>query len=81
MLGYFDEKSKVDVRVRPEDFKKYLQSSIRKLNDTINQKNELIKQTEVEIAEIQKQIEQYKYLINHDDIIEKTLSDTSVSEK
>ena len=59
LLGYFDGKNSVDVRVRPEDFKEYLQKNILKLNGTILQKQALVHQTEAEISEISKQIDQY----------------------
>ena len=73
LLGYFDGKNSVDVRVRPEDFKEYLQKSIAKLNSTILQKQALINQTEAEIIEISKQIEQYSYLLENEDLLIETL--------
>ncbi len=73
LLGYFDGKTSVDVRVRPEDFKKYLQKNIAKLNGTILQKQALIHQTEAEINEISKQIDQYSYLLENEDLLIDTL--------
>ena len=73
LLGYFDGKNSVDVRVRPEDFKEYLQKNITKLNGTILQKQALIHQTEAEINEISKQIEQYSYLLENEDLLVDTL--------
>lgn len=73
LLGYFEGKNSVDVRVRPEDFKEYLQKNISKLNGTVLQKQALIHQTESEIVEITKQIEQYTYLLEHEDILVDTL--------
>ena len=73
LLGYFDGKNSVDVRVRPEDFKEYLQKNIAKLNSTILQKQALINQTEAEIIEIAKQIEQYSYLLENEDLLVETL--------
>ena len=73
LLGYFDGKNSVDVRVRPEDFKEYLQKNITKLNGTILQKQALIQQTEAEINEISKQIEQYSYLLENEDLLVDTL--------
>ena len=73
LLGYFDGKNSVDVRVRPEDFKEYLQKNIAKLNSTILQKQALINQTEAEIIEISKQIEQYSYLLENEDLLVETL--------
>ena len=73
LLGYFDGKNSVDVRVRPEDFKEYLQKNIVKLRGTILQKQELINQTEAEINEIFKQIEQYSYLLENEDLLIETL--------
>ena len=73
LLGYFDGKNSVDVRVRPEDFKEYLQKNIAKLNGTILQKQALIHQTEAEINEISKQIDQYSYLLENEDLLIDTL--------
>lgn len=73
LLSYFEGKDNFDLRVRPEDFKEYLQTSITKLQDTVQQKRELIKQTENEITEISKQINQYEYLLNHEDLLEESL--------
>ena len=69
LLGYFDGKNSVDVRVLPEDFKDYLQKNIAKLNETILQKQALIHQTEAEINEITKQIKQYSYLLENEDLL------------
>ena len=73
LISYLEGKSNVDTRVRPEDFKKYLRKNIGKLNGIILQKRALIRQTESEIAELSKQIEQYIYLIEHEDLLAKTL--------
>ena len=73
LLGYFDRKNSVDVRVRPQDFKSYLQENITKLNETIIQKQALIQQTEAEISELSKQIEQYTYLLENEDLLVSTL--------
>lgn len=79
LLGYFDGKNSVDVRVRPEDFKEYLQKDIAKLNSTILQKQALIHQTEAEINEISKQIEQYSYLLENEDLLAETLKKTAIN--
>ena len=79
LLGYFDEKNSVDVRVRPEDFKDYLQKNIAKLKGTILQKQALIHQTEVEIDEISKQIEQYSYLLENEDLLVDTLEKATIN--
>ena len=73
LLGYFDGKNSVDDRVRPEDFKEYLQKNIAKLNSTILQKQALIHQTEAEINGISKQIDQYLYLLENEDLLIDTL--------
>lgn len=73
LLGYFDRKNSVDVRVRPQDFKSYLQENITKLNETIIQKQALIQQTEAEISELSRQIEQYTYLLENEDLLVNTL--------
>ena len=73
ILGYCEEKSKVDVRIREEDFKEYLKENIVKLNKTVDQKREFIKQTEIQIEEISRKIDQYNYLLEHEDILLDTL--------
>lgn len=73
LLGYFEGKNSVDVRVRPEDFKVYLQKNIAKLNGIVLQKQALIHQTEAEINELAKQIEQYSYLLENEDLLIETL--------
>ena len=79
LLGYFDVKNSDDVHVRPEDFKEYLQKNIEKLNGTILQKQALIHQTEAEIKEISKQIEQYTYLLENEDLLEDTLEKATIN--
>ena len=69
LLGYFDDKNSVDTRVRSEDFISYLQESILKLNKTISQKQMLIAQTQAEISELSKQIEQFQYFLEHEALL------------
>ena len=73
LLGYFEGKNSSDIRVRPEDFTAYLQESILKLNKTIAQKRELILQTQTEISELLKQVQQYQYLLEHEDLLAENL--------
>lgn len=73
LLGYFEGKNNVDVRVCPEAFKKYLQKNIAKMNGTILQKQALIHQTEAEINDLSKQIEQYTYLLENEELLADTL--------
>ena len=79
LLGYFDGKNSVDVHVRPEDFKDYLQRNILKLKGTVLQKQALIHQTETEIAEISKHIEQFSYLLENEDLLVDTLEKATVN--
>ena len=79
LLGYFEGKNSVDVHVRPEDFKDYIQRSIAKLKGTILQKQALIRQTEAEINEISKQIEQYSYLLENEDLLADTLEKAAIN--
>ena len=83
LLGYYEVKNSVNMRVRPEDFKEYLQQNIVKLNSTILQKQALIDQTKVEINEISKQIEQYSYLLENENLLLETLEQatTNMEEK
>lgn len=79
LLGYLEGKNSVDIRVRPEDFKEYLQKNIAKLNATVLQKQALIHQTEAEINEISKQIDQYSYLLENDDLLVETLEKATIN--
>ena len=81
VMGYLDEKKETDIRILPEDFKKYLEEIIVKLQKTANQKRDLIKQTESEISEIEKRIEQYRYMLDHEDVLNSTLSQVTATEK
>ena len=67
--GYYDKKSKIEVRVLPEDFEKYLKESIVQREESTNRKRASIQQIEKEITEEQQQIEQYKYLLEHSDLL------------
>jgi len=62
------EKNQLDLLVSPEELRRNIQESIQKLNCTIMQKQALIRQTEVEIEEIQRQIGQLVALLNQDRI-------------
>ena len=73
LLGYYSEKGKVDIRVKPEDFKRYLSDDIERLGGVITQKEELIQQTQEEITNISRQIGQYKHLLEHEDLLVETL--------
>lgn len=75
--GYCEEKSKVDVRIRAKDFKEYLKKNVVKLNKTVDQKRELIKQTKTEIEDISRRIDQYNYLLEHEDILLDTLENAN----
>lgn len=75
VIGYLSEKNTVDTRVRPEDFKDYLKECVRKYQNLIRQKDLLITQTKEEIAALEKQIEQYQYLMEHDELICKTIAE------
>ena len=79
LLGYFEGQNGVDVSVRLQDFKKYLQENIAKLNGVIVQKQALIQQTKTEIDEISKQIRQYKYLLENEDLLVDTLEKTAIN--
>ena len=79
LLGYLEGKNSVDIRVRPEDFKEYLQKNIAKLNAKVLQKQALIHQTEAEINEISKQIDQYSYLLENDDLLVETLEKATIN--
>lgn len=81
VMGYLDEKKETDVRILPEDFKKYLEENIVKMQKTANQKRDLIKQTKSEISGIEKRIDQYRYMLDHEDVLNSTLNKVTATEK
>lgn len=78
LVGYFEEKGKVDAHVCPEDLKEYLQENVNEFKNVILQKEKLITQTQKEIQEIQNKVEQYLYLIEHEEVIKETIKTISV---
>lgn len=68
LLVALNEKSKLDLRISPEELRKYILESIQKLRDTVEQKQALIRQTEVEVREIQRQIEQLTSVLDQNQI-------------
>lgn len=80
VMGYLDEKKNTDIRIMPDDFKSYLEESIGKLKKTAVQKKDLIRQTENEIAGLEKQIDQYQYLLEHEDVLNDALNKVTASE-
>ena len=81
VMGYLDEKKNTDVRIMPDDFKRYLEENISKLKKTAVQKRDLIRQTENEITAIEKQIDQYQYLLDHEEILNDAINTVAASEK
>ncbi len=77
-MAYIGEKN-VDVRIMPDDFKRYLEGNIETLKKTAAQKRELIRQTEDEISRLEKEIDQYQYLLDHEDILNEALSKVTTS--
>ena len=73
VLAYYNEKDKTDKRVSSSDLLHFLADNIEKIDDTIQQKENMVKQTQLEITELEKKREQYKYLISHNEIIEEAL--------
>lgn len=63
ILSALDEKSKIDFRISSEELRGFILEHIQKLCDKADQKQALIRQTEAEIDEIQKQIEQLTALL------------------
>ena len=78
VMAYIGEKN-VDVRIMPDDFKRYLEGNIETLKKTAAQKRELIRQTEDEISRLEKEIDQYQYLLDHEDILNEALSKVTTS--
>lgn len=80
LIGYHDEKNNTDVKVKPEAFKSYLKGNIKKFEERAKKKQELIKTTEKEIEDLNKKIDQYKYLLEHDEVLNDTL-ESVINEK
>ena len=76
ILGFCEGKSTDDVRIRAEDFKEYLEENIVKIRKALERKRELIKQTEAEIEDLSKRVDQYTFLLEHEDILMDTLENT-----
>ena len=79
LLGYFTEYNKLITQVTLKDFKKYLQNDIQRLNTTIEQKQNLMRQTKQEIDILTKKINQYKYLLEHDTMLTDILKESIVN--
>lgn len=73
IFSFLNEKKSTDPRILPEDFKEYLQQSIKKNQRSIRQKRALIQQTEGEIEELSSQVDHYTYLLEHEDLLSDTL--------
>ena len=69
VLGLLDVKTKANTKLYLKEIKNKLQTSIKQLNENIEKKQELVKQTEIEIAELKKQVEQFTYLLEHEELL------------
>ena len=72
-LAYYKELGNINTRIRAEDFKDFLLNRIAKLDSIKNQKEALVEQTQAEINEIETQIQQYQYLVTHNDALEEAI--------
>ncbi len=73
LISYYSTQNQTVTRIKADDFKAFLAASQEKVKETIAQKEALIKQTENEIVEFRRQLEQYQFLLEHDDLVEKTI--------
>jgi len=73
LLGIIKEKSDSDLRITPEELKKCLKGKTVCTEKIISQKKELIKKTEIEIAELEKEVKQYRYLMEHDEVLSESI--------
>lgn len=69
MISFLEETKKKDIRIQPEDIKRFLQNNISDLENTISQKRQLIQQTETEISNLSEQIAGYEELLKNEDLI------------
>lgn len=80
LLGYCGEKKKTDVTIKADDLKEYLNKTIKKLESQNAKKQALLRKTEMEIETLNRKIDQYRYLLRHEDLLRGTL-ETVISEK
>lgn len=73
LISYYSTQKQTAIRIKADDFKVFLAANQEKVKETISRKEALIRQTENEIVELQRQFEQYQYLLEHDDLVEKTI--------
>ena len=81
IMSYFKEQKQTVTRVRLEDLKAFLNGRLEKLDRAITQKEELIKQTQAEIEALQEQVRQYEFLLQHEDLMKKTITQVETTDK
>ena len=80
LRGYMDQK-KTNTCVTSKELKRYLQSNIKKWKEEEKKKQELIRRTHKELEAINEKIKQYQYMLDHEDLMEQTLSTTKIGGK
>lgn len=84
MLRHLEEKKGVNITTMAdmaEKLKMCFQDEVSKLQSSLAQKQELIEQTDREIVEIQQKIEEYRYLLEHDEIISETVNKATITKE
>lgn len=73
IMSYYKEQKQNVTRIRMEDLKEFLSGRLQRLNNTIAQKEALIKKTQDEIAVLQDQVRQYNFLLEHEELMKNTI--------
>ena len=81
MLRHLEEKEGANITTMAEKLKMCFQDEVSKLQSSLAQKQELIEQTDREIVEIQQKIEEYRYLLEHDEIISETANKATTTKE
>ena len=78
---YLQDRGNQDLSRLPDDVQEQLSSNVVKLREAVDHKRELINQTQEEISEMERQIEQYRYLMEHKDVVEGAIRQVTGDDK
>ena len=81
IMSYYKEQKQNVTRVKLEDLKAFLNGRLEKMNQALIQKEKLIKQTQAEIEALQEQVRQYELLLQHEDLMKKTITQMETTDK
>ena len=78
---YLQDRGNQDLSRLPDDVQEQLSGNVVKLREAVDHKRELISQTQEEISEMERQIEQYRYLMEHKDVVEGAIRQVTGDDK